>query len=120
MASCGASSFGVGTGGVFVIAVGAEQYKVPIESALLATTARRMMVGAEARKIVVGQLDRGDGTINSPHQWHIKSGTVSFSADAIPACDGLPSQIDADIPKWVDTIKQYCPTAGRIISEVGK
>ena len=119
LAGC-TDNIGIGTGGTFVVAVGQEQYRVRIESAFMATQARRMMMRVEDQKVIFGELERGDGGFNAGHAWHIKPGTIQFANDANDQCNGRPSDVDADIDHWVDTIKQFCPSLGQFVSEVGR
>jgi hypothetical protein len=118
LAGC-SDSVGISSGGTFVVAVGSEQYRVRIDNALLATKARRMMFGAERQQIVTGAVARGDGGFNPGYSWHITPGTVSFADQTIELCDGRPSDVEANVDYWVDTVKQYCPWGGRFVSEVG-
>ena len=107
----------VGRGGVVT---GGEQFRVRIESAFLATTARRMMSGQEAQKVITGTVVRGDGGFNTGYGWHMKPNTIQFADVTIEACDGRPSDVQSDITYWVDTVKRYCPWGGRFVSEIGR
>ena len=109
----------VDEGGTFIVAVSGEQFRVRINNVALARRARRMLTGAEEQKIVVGQLDRGDGGFNAPYHWHMKPATISFADLTIELCDGRPSDVEGDIAYWVDTVKQYCPWGGAFVAEVG-
>jgi hypothetical protein len=120
LAGCSNYVAGIGSTGTFIVAVGTERFRVRIDNALLANKARRMMIGAVDQEIVTGTLDRGNGGFNTGYNWHIKPATVSFTETTIELCDGRPSDIEANITYWVDTVKQYCPWSGRIVAEVGK
>lgn len=111
---------GVSTGGTFVVRVEGEEFRVRIDNALLATKARRMMVGAEDDQIITANLARGDGGFNTGYGWHMVPSSVSFADVTIELCDGRPSDVQADIDYWVDTVKRYCPWGGRIVTEVGR
>lgn len=113
-------SFGVSTGGTFVVSVGAadERFRVRIDNALLATRARRIAAGLENQKIVSGDLARGDGGFNTGYGWHIIPGTVALIDQPIEECDGTPSEVQSDIDHWVDDIQRFCPAGSRIIGEV--
>ncbi|HUP89324.1 MAG TPA: hypothetical protein VM100_08240 [Longimicrobiales bacterium] len=116
-ASCNQGFSGIATGGLFVVAVGNEQFRVRIDNTFLATQARRIAGGIEGQKIVNGELQRGNGGFNTGYNWSIKPTTVQFSDVAITGCDAKPSDVEKDIAHWVDEVKRYCPTAGRIIRE---
>ena len=119
LAACN-DGVGVSTGGTFVVRVEGEDFRVRIDNALLATKARRMMVGAEDDQIINAELARGDGGFNTGYGWHMKPSTVTFADMTIELCDGRPSDVQADIDYWVDTVGRYCPWGGRIVSEIGR
>lgn len=120
LASCSNYGTGIGTGGTFVVAVGTEQFRVRIDNALLATKARRMIARTEQQKVVTGQLVRGDGGFNSGYHWHMNPSTIAFAEATIELCDGRPSEVEANLDYWIDTVKQFCPWSGRFTSEIGK
>jgi len=111
---------GLTQGGVFVVAVGQEQFRVRIDNALLANQARRMMTRQDQQRIINGELDRGDGGFNTGYGWHMKPATIQFADVTTEVCDGRPSDVQSDITYWVDTVKRYCPWSGRFVSEVGR
>jgi hypothetical protein len=111
---------GVSTGGTFAVRVEGETFYVRIDNALLATKARRMMVGAEDDQIITASLARGDGGFNTGYGWHMIPSTVTFADMTTEVCDGRPSDVQSDIDYWVDTVKRYCPWGGHIVSEVGR
>jgi hypothetical protein len=117
LAGCN-DSIGVSSGGVFVVSVSGEQFRVRIDNALLATRARRIAAGAENQKVVAGDLARGDGGFNTGYGWHITPGTVSLIDQATAECDGKPSDVQSDIDHWVDDIRRFCPAGSRIVAEV--
>lgn len=118
-ASC-TETIGLSTGGTFIVAVGQQQFRVRIDNALLANQARRMANGQDRQKIINGELARGDGGFNTGYGWHMKPSAIEFADVTIEGCDGRPSDVQADITYWVDTVKRYCPWSGRFLSEVGR
>ena len=120
ISGCEAGGFEVTAGGTFVVAVGAENFRVRIDNAFLATKARRQMNRFEAPQIVTGELVRGDGGFNTGYGWHIRPSTIGLTDVTVPECSALPSAVQADINHWVDDIKRYCPTTGRFVQEIGR
>jgi hypothetical protein len=112
--------FDVSAGGTFKVLVGTEEFYVRIDNAFIATKARRQMIGAETRQNITGELLRGDGGFNTGYGWHIRPSTIGLTDIHTPECSALPSAVQAEIDKWVDQIKTYCPTGSRFVSEVGR
>jgi hypothetical protein len=118
VAGCNDGGFAISAGGTFVVLTGGEQFRVRIESAFMATTARRMMSGQEAQKVITGTVVRGDGGFNTPYGWHLNPVTLQFTEPTDATCNVLPSVVQASIDDWVG--KKYCPWTGRFLSEVGR
>jgi hypothetical protein len=116
-AGCNSGFTGVSTGGVFLVAVGTEQFRVRIDNAFLATTARRMAAGQDERRIITGEVASGDGGFNTGYHWHITPSTTSFTDVVDTTCDGLPSAVEKDVAQWIATKKKYCPQQARIVRE---
>ncbi len=77
----------------------------------------------DTRRFILGRIDYGNGGYNSNashnFNWHFKPGEWMLAEAAIEICDGCPfSDIDANTPYFVDTVKQYCPWEGKPIEEV--
>ena len=67
----------------------------------------------------IGTLVRGDGGFNSPWSWHLDPDTVSMTEVAIELCSGRPSDVEADVDYWIDTVRSFCPWSAEII-KVGR
>lgn len=76
------------------------------------------LVGQGNRKIVNGRLARGDGGFNQPWSWHMVPGTVELPDTAIELCDGHPSDVEADLDYWIDTVGRFCPWGSEIVARV--
>jgi len=77
----------------------------------------------DTRRFILGRIDYGNGGYNSNDShifnWHFKPGEWNLAEAAIEICDGCPfSDIDANTPYFVDTVKQYCPWGGKPVEEV--
>jgi len=69
--------------------------------------------------VLGGELLRGNGGFNAPHQWHIDPATVYVADLAMEVCDGRPfSEVSADIDYWVDVLGTYCPWAARLTARL--
>lgn len=76
------------------------------------------LVGRGNVKIVNGRLARSDGGFNQPWSWHMVPETVEFVDTAIEVCDGRPSDIEADLDYWIDTVARFCPWGTQVVARV--
>jgi hypothetical protein len=76
------------------------------------------LVGRGNRKIVSGELRRGNGGFNQPWSWHLAPETVQFADVTIELCDGRPSDVEGDLAYWVDVVGRYCPWGSEIVARV--
>ena len=67
----------------------------------------------------IGTLARGDGGFNSPWSWHLDPDTVRMTETSIEVCSGRPSDLEADLDYWIDTLGSFCPWSAEII-KVGR
>ncbi len=103
---------------LFRVDVGGEWFTVSIADAAVIGEAERRMEDEDGLGIVIGTLARGDGGFNDPWSWHMRPGTVQIADTSIELCDGLPSQVEADLDYWVDTVTQLCPWGGRLAERI--
>jgi hypothetical protein len=69
--------------------------------------------------VLGGELLRGNGGFNAPHQWHIDPATVYVADLAMEVCDGRPfSEVGSDIDYWVDVLGTYCPWGARVTARL--
>jgi hypothetical protein len=68
----------------------------------------------EIRRIVMGNLTKGDGGFNQPWSWHLKPDSVRLVEMAIELCDGRPSYVESNLMEWLK-IGVYCPWVSDII-----
>ena len=70
-------------------------------------------------RIVFGHLAAGDGGHNVTYSWHLRPETVEFVDVTMEACSGRPrSDVEADLPYWLNTMKVYCPWSATIVGRV--
>ena len=122
VASCN-QTVGLATSGTFIVAVANEQFRVRIDNSLIANQARRMANGQDRQKIITGTVARGDGGFNTGYGWHLNPQSITLEETTAESCNvnnAKPSDIQADITHWVDTVKKYCPGFGRFVSEIGR
>jgi hypothetical protein len=68
-----------------------------------------------AATIPSGRLLRGSVTYNEPWSWHIDSEDVHMAEITIELCDGLPSQVEANLDYWVNTVQRFCPWQAHLV-----
>ena len=73
--------------------------------------ARRLLSGEEAPGIPNGIVVRGDPGVNTGYSWHIDPDSVEFADVTTEVCDGLPSDVEAN----VITSDRYCPWQADVV-----
>lgn len=118
LTACGdnATSPNDADGSLFTVQVVNETFKVRVTSATAIAAMRgRMQAGSEG--VIIGQLVSGNGGFNTGYGWHLDPATVAVADVAIEACDGRPSDVQGDLPYWLNTVKSYCPWGAKVVSE---
>jgi hypothetical protein len=70
--------------------------------------------GESTATIPSGKLLRGPVFYNVPWSWHIDSEDIQMAEFTIELCDGTPSQVEANLDYWVDTVQRFCPWSAQI------
>ena len=122
VAACGGSSATEPSDreAVFLVrssAASGETFHILLRDPRLITEAAAL-VGRGNRKIVNGELRRGNGGFNQPWSWHLAPETVQLADVTIELCDGRPSDVEGDIAYWVDVVGRYCPWGSEIVARV--
>ncbi len=118
LAGCGDDSTAPGDnrGGLFTVRVVNETFKVQVsDSAQVAALRNRLSSGSE--EVSIGALASGNGGFNTGYSWHLDPATVKAVDVAIEVCDGRPSDVQGDLPYWLNTVKSYCPWGAKVIRE---
>ncbi len=71
--------------------------------------------GESHATIPSGRIVRGSVPYNKPWSWHIDSEDVGMAEVTIELCNGKPSQVEADLDYWVDTVQRFCPWSAKIV-----
>lgn len=98
--------------------IGSQDFQVATHSAEFVRLARAELQRptAERRLVVNGRVARGTGGFNAPWSWHLDD---AFLAESQPAaCDGLPSQVEADPDGWIARVGRFCPSAAFVVAEL--
>jgi hypothetical protein len=68
----------------------------------------------------LGPLRPGAGETNHnlPHRWHLDPEATRLVPGGAGSaeCDALPSALDTDRERWLDTVGTYCPSSARLIN----
>lgn len=123
LSGCGGGS-GAGTSEVtFVMRLHGfgptEEFRVRSADPVFIAKAREQLGLPEARRNLfpAGTIVAGDGGYNMGWGWHFSQ--VQMAEVAIELCDGRPSMVQADLPYWLGTVKQFCPWTGYVYAEQG-
>ena len=71
--------------------------------------------GESRATIPSGRIVSGSVPYNQPWSWHIDSEEVGMAEFTIELCDGKPSQVEANLDYWVDTVRFFCPWSAKIV-----
>ena len=92
-----------------------ETFKVSLAGAA-ADHVRQGFASGDPAGIPNGLILRGDGGVNTGHNWHLEN--VEFADMAIEVCDGTVSHIDdVGYDAWVASQgDRYCPWSAELIA----
>lgn len=95
-------------GSAYRIGVGDETFVVRVTDPGAIEDADSLL-GSGERRIVMGDVVRGDGGFNEPYGWHLDPETVGFHDATTEVCDGLPSYVEDHLDEWIEDVGVYCP-----------
>jgi len=105
--AAGSPAFGAGERRAVVTwKVTGETFRTYLNGRENIAAVRRAIARHASAGIPIGRIYRGT-QVNTGHRWHLRN--VRLVETAIELCDGRPSDLDSDLPYWVDTVKRYCP-----------
>lgn len=117
LAACGDDPVSPDDGALFRVEVSGEHFLVQVRTdGQIEELQARLASGA--RGVVIGGILAGDGGFNGPWGWHMDPATVHTADMAIELCDGRPSLVEADLPYWLGTVKQFCPWGAKVVQRV--
>lgn len=61
----------------------------------------------------------GKGPHDKQWSWHLDPDSIRMAEVTIEVCDAVPSDVEAEIDYWVNTVKRYCPWSTRVDSIQG-
>ncbi len=93
-----------------------EQYSIFITNKGTIEQVFALQRGESRATIPSGRLVRGAVPYNTPWGWHIDPEEVGMAEVTIELCDGKPSQVEADLDYWVDTVRYFCPWSARLVT----
>jgi hypothetical protein len=70
--------------------------------------------GESTATIPSGRVLRGAVDYNQPWSWHIDPEEIGMADFTIELCDGTPSQVEANLDYWVDTVQRFCPWGAKL------
>ena len=71
--------------------------------------------GESTAMIPSGRLIQGSVFYNEPWSWYIDSEDIHMAEVTIELCDGTPSQVEANLDYWVETVQRFCPWNAQIV-----
>ena len=103
------------SGGILVtFDVSGETYKIFITNKDTIADIFALKSGMSQAYIPSGRIVRGAVPYNAPWSWHIDPEDIHMAEVTIELCDGRPSQVEANLDYWVDTVKRFCPWSAQI------
>jgi len=104
------------SGGILVtFDVNGETYRIFITNEEAIQQVFDVQRGESQARIPSGKLIKGSVWYNEPWSWHIDSQDIHMAEVTIELCDGTPSQVEADLDYWVDTVGRFCPWNATIV-----
>jgi len=109
---------------LFQIQVVKERFVVKLITEHQLQMAHDLISHPERRRILIGRLAAGDDGYNrdpltkQSWSWHLVPETIQFVELATEVCDGLPSDIENNLPYWIDTVGRFCPWATIVEKEM--
>lgn len=104
------------SGGILVtFDVVGETYKIFVAHKDTIADIFALQCGMSQAAIPSGRIIKGEVSYNEPWSWHIDSEDVHMSEVTIELCDGTPSQVEANLDYWLETVQRFCPWNARII-----
>jgi len=104
------------SGGVLVtFDVVGERYSIFITNKDTVEQVFTVQRGESKATIPSGRLIKGSVFYNEPWSWHIDSEDIHMAEFTIELCDGTPSQVEANLDYWVQTVQRFCPWSARIV-----
>jgi len=95
--------------------VSGETYKIFVTNKDTIAQIYALESGTSQAAIPSGRIVLGAVLYNAPWSWHIDSEDIHMAEVTTELCDGTPSQVEANLGYWVDTVKRFCPWNARIV-----
>ena len=92
-----------------------EKYSIFITNQKTIEQVFAVQRGESRATIPSGRVVRGSVPYNQPWSWHIDSELISMAEFTIELCDGKPSQVEANLDYWVDTVQYFCPWSAKLV-----
>ena len=92
-----------------------EEYSIFITNSETIEQILAVQRGESQARIPSGRLVRGSVTYNRPWSWHIDPEDIHMAEVTIKLCDGTPSQVEANLDYWIDTVQRFCPWNASIV-----
>ena len=92
------------------------RYSTTSEAFIAKARAQLSLPVAGRRQFPAGPIAAGSNGVNLNWNWHFSD--LSFAEASIALCDGTPAMVEADLPYWLNTVKQFCPWGGYVHAEV--
>jgi hypothetical protein len=103
------------SGGVLVtFDVNGENYRVFTKNPTTIEQVFAVQKGESQATIPSGKLIRGT-EYNQPWAWHIDGDDIHMADVTIELCEGTPSQVEANLEYWINTVKRFCPWNAKIV-----
>lgn len=104
------------SGGILVtFDVVGETYKIFITDTETIAEVFAVQNGQSRATIPNGKIVPQPVFYNEPWSWHIDPQDIHMAEMTIELSDGLPSQVEADLDYWANTVGRFSPWAAEIV-----
>jgi hypothetical protein len=104
------------SGGILVtFDVVGETFKVFVTNKDTMADIFALQCGMSQATIPSGHIIEGEVSYNEPWSWHIDSEDIHMAEVTMELCDGTPSQVEANLDYWLETVQRFCPWSAKIV-----
>lgn len=90
-------------------------HAVTNDTFIINTLNEELLLPAENRiHFISGPIAAGNGLFNTNWNWHFIENTWLLATDGLDMCDGSPSDVEAYLSYWLDTVGFFCPYMARV------
>jgi hypothetical protein len=100
-------------GAEIVVEVNGEAFRLWSESPSFIEHAAKLKASGKAGTAMFRVVLAGTDC-DPQWSWHVDAKEMAWPDVTMELCDGRPSDIERDVPRWIEDVKSYCPWSARV------